>query len=66
MTRLVDLVRRLAFTADFKGHASIGRAWVKIQTESKPSVGPANLQQTEKKVTLCSSAKTGDAHSYST
>ena len=40
--------------------------WVKMQTESKPSVGPANLQQTEKKVTPCSSTKTGEAHSYST
>ena len=56
----------VSLTADFKGQASIGRTWVKMQTESKPSVGPANLQQIEKKVTMYSSKKTGEAHSYST
>ena len=66
MTRLADLARRSAFNADSKGQASIGQAWVKMQTESKPNMGTANLQQTEKKVMLCSLAKTGEAHSYST
>ena len=66
MTRLVDPVGRLTFTADFKGQASIGQAWVKMQTKSKPNVGPASLQRTKKKVTLCSSAKTREAHSCST
>ena len=42
MTRLADPARRSAFTADFKERASIGQAWVKIQTESKPNVGPTS------------------------
>ena len=66
MTRLMDLTERSAFTADFKGQASIGQAWVKKQTKSKPSAGPANSQQTEKKVMLCSLARTGETHSYNT
>ena len=37
-----------------------------MQIKSKPSVGPASLRQTERKITLCSSAKTGEAHSCST
>ena len=65
MTRLVDLAGRLSFTADFKGQASIGQTWVKKQTKSKPSAGPANSQQTERKVMLCSTTRTGEAHSYS-
>ena len=66
MTRLEDPVERSAFIADFKGQASVGQAWVKTQTESKPSAGPARLQQIEKKVTLCSPTKTGEARSHST
>ena len=66
MTRLVDPTGRLAFIADFKGQVFIGQAWVKTQTKSKPNVGLASLRQTEKKVTLCSLAKTGEAHSCST
>ena len=42
MTRLMDPTGRLAFTADFKGQASIGQVWVKTQTESKPNVGLAS------------------------
>ena len=57
---------RSAFAADFKEQVSIGQAWVKTQTRSKPNVGLANLWRTGKKVTLCSSVKTGEAHSYST
>ncbi|XP_050242369.1 uncharacterized protein LOC126691362 [Quercus robur] len=64
MTRLADPAGRLAFIADFKGQASIGQVWVKTQTKSKPNVGPASSQQTEKKVTLRSSTKTGEAYSY--
>ena len=37
-----------------------------MQNKSKPNVGLANSWQTEKKVKLCSSAKTGEALSYST
>ena len=66
MTRLANPVERSAFIVDFKGQASIGQAWVKMQTESKPSVGLASLQQTEKKVTLCLPTKTGEARSRST
>ena len=66
MIRLADPAERSAFIADFKGQTSIGQTWVKMQTKSKPSVGPANLQQTEKKVTPCSPTKTREAHSYST
>ena len=66
MTRLVDPAGRSAFTVDFKRQVSISQAWVKTQTKSKPNVGLASLRQTEKKVTLCSSAKTGEAHSCST
>ena len=66
MTRLANPVERSAFIVDFKGRASIGQAWVKMQTESKPSAGPASLQQTEKKVTLCLPTKTGEARSRST
>ena len=66
MTRLADPTERSVFTADFKGQASIGQAWVKTQTESKASARPASLQQTKKKVTLCSPAKTGEAYSRST
>jgi len=42
MTRLADPAGRSAFTADFKGQASISQAWEKMQTESKPNVGPAS------------------------
>ena len=66
MTRLADPARSLAFTTDFKRQASIGQAWVKTQTESKPNMGPTSSQQTEKKVTLCSSTKTKEAYSCST
>ena len=41
------------------------QTWVKKQTKSKPSAGPANSQQTERKVMLCSTTRTGEAHSYS-
>ena len=37
------LRRKLAFTADFKGQASIGQVWVKTQVKSKPGMGPASL-----------------------
>ena len=66
MTRLVDLAGRSAFTIDFKGQVSIGQAWVKTHTKSKLNVGLASLRQIEKKVTLCSSTKTREAHSCST
>ena len=65
MTRLVDPAGRLAYIVGFKGQASIGQAWVK-KTKSKLCVGPANSQQTKRKVMLCSSMKTREAHSYNT
>ena len=49
-----------------KGRLSISQVWVKTQIKSKPIVEPANLQQTEKKVGLCSSVKTREVQSHST
>jgi len=66
MIRPVDFVGRLIFTVDFKGQVSIGQAWARTQTKSKSNARPTNLQQTERKVTLYSSAKTGGVHSCST
>ena len=66
MIRLADPADKPIFTADFKGQVSIGQVWVKTQIKSKPNVRPTRLQQIERKVTLCSSVKTGEVHSHST
>ena len=66
MIRLADLAKRSTFTVDFKGQASIDQVWIKTQIKSKPNVRPASLQDTERKVTLCSPAKIGEVHSRST
>ena len=66
MTRLAGLAEKLVFTADFKEQAFIGQVWVKMQIKFKPSVGLASLRQTGRKVTLYSSARIGEALSYST
>ena len=65
MIRLVDPLEKSTFTIDFKGQVSISQVWVKAQIKSKPNVEPASLQQTEKKITLCSSAKTEEVQSRS-
>ena len=66
MIRPVDFAGRLIFTVDFKGQVSIGQAWAKTQTKTKPNARPASFQQAKRKVTLYSSAKTGGVHSCST
>ena len=65
MTRLADLAKRSTFTTNFKGQAFIGQVWVKTQTKSKPNVRLTSLQQTERRVTLCSSVKIREVHSHS-
>ena len=59
MTEPVGSAEKSVFTIDSRGQVSIGQAWVRMRTKSRPDARHVSSQQTGRKAMLSSPEKIG-------